>query len=100
PLAGAVRRTRQRCLCVTANRVRSKKFSRPSTSASVPTRSANSQTSSSCAMVATLALNIGQSCWLPAQLHLSTQGSNDPQYACQPQGGLPRFQVDHEAHTH
>jgi len=51
-------------------------------------------------MAATLALIVGHGGWQPAQLDLSTQGINDPQYVFQSQGGLACFKVDNEAHTH
>jgi|GEM_PF-1975857 len=35
-----------------------------------------------------------------AQLDLTTQGINDPQYVFQSYGGFACFKVDNEAHTH
>ena len=50
-------------------------------------------------MVATFTLLVGHGGRQPAQLDLSTQGINDPQYVFQSQGGFPSFKVDNEAHT-
>lgn len=59
----------------------------------------DSQTSSSCAMVAALAWIVGCNAWQSAQLDLSTQGIHDPQHVFEPQGRLVCFKVDDETHT-
>ncbi|OGB30190.1 MAG: hypothetical protein A3F78_04640 [Burkholderiales bacterium RIFCSPLOWO2_12_FULL_61_40] len=50
-------------------------------------------------MVRALVWVCGIGGWQSAQLHLSTQGINDPQNIFQSQGGFARFKIDDEAHT-
>jgi len=50
-------------------------------------------------MAGVLASIVGRNGRQSAQLNLSTQGINDPQYVFQSQSGLACFKIDDEAHT-
>lgn len=43
---------------------------------------------------------VGSNRWQSAHVDLTAQGINDPQHVFPSQGGLARFKVDHETHTH
>lgn len=51
-------------------------------------------------MAVALELVFGSRGWQTAQLDLSPQGIDDPQYVFQSQGGFARFKFDYEAHAH
>jgi hypothetical protein len=51
-------------------------------------------------MAVTLTLVCDANGWQSAQLHLSTQGIDDPQHVFQSYGGLACLEVDNEAHAH
>ena len=64
-----------------------------------PTRSANSQTSSSCAMVAAQMLIFGRGGRQTGELQFAAQGVDDAQNILKSQGRLSRFQIDDKAHA-